>query len=173
MHIYLFNVLNILISMKIEKHLIMKEQVKITELEETRSRFNIALLGTETNGQLSMRVQDVRPGEGTPLHKHTEQAETFHVVSGVFKFQVGDEVVVGEPGFTVHIPKGTAHCFLYEDVGQKENGNLISVLTPGIHDGFIKNIPEAEQNGVPMNELTNMAENFGAEIVGPKLTSQA
>lgn len=148
----------------------MKEQVKITQIEETRNRFNIALLGSETNSQLSMRVQSVKPGEGTPLHFHTEQAETFHVVSGKFKFQVGDEVIVGEPGFTVHIPKGTAHCFLYEDVGQKENGNLISVLTPGIHDGFIKSIPAAESKGVPLNDLIKMAEEHGAKIVGPKLT---
>lgn len=150
----------------------MKEQIKITQKEEMLSRFNIAMLGTETNNQLSMRIQEVKPGEGTPLHLHTEQAETFHVVSGVFTFQASDEIVIGEPGITVHIPKGTPHCFLYNDIGQQENGNLISVLTPGIHDGFIKSIPEAEQQGVPMNELTKMAKGFGAKIVGPKLSPQ-
>lgn len=150
----------------------MKEEIKITPIEAARTRYNIALLGTETNSQLSMRVQDVAPGEGTPLHVHTEQAETFHVVRGIFRFQVSEEIVTGSSGFTVHIPKGIPHCFIYDDVGQQENGHLISVLTPGIHDGFIKNIPEAEQNGMPLNELTKMAENFGAKIVGSKLSVQ-
>jgi len=53
--------------------------VVITEQKETKARFNIALLGSETNEQLSMRVQAVQPGEGTPLHVHVEQAETFDV----------------------------------------------------------------------------------------------
>lgn len=147
----------------------MNDGVVICEKEDMRARFNIALLGAETGGQLSMRVQEVKPGEGTPLHLHEAQAETFHVVAGSFLFQVGEECVRGEPGFTVHIPKQVPHCFLYPDTGKNASGTLISVLTPGIHDGFIKNIPEAEAKGVPMTELTAMALTYGAKIVGGKI----
>ena len=148
----------------------MSNQIIVTQAEETRARYNVALLGEETSGQLSLRVQDVKPGEGTPLHIHTEQAETFHVVSGTFRFRAGDDELTGGPGFTVHIPKNTPHCFRYE--GKESNGQLISVLTPGIHDGFIRNVPQAEQAGMPMTELTEMAEQFGVKIIGPKLSPQ-
>lgn len=145
----------------------MQHKIAMTKSEDTQARHHIALLGEETNQQLSLRVQDIVPGQGTPLHAHVEQAETFHVVAGTFRFQVGEEVVIGRPGFSVHIPKGTPHCFLYE--GKEDNGQLISILTPGIHDGFIRNIPEAEQQGAPMSELSAMAETFGAKILGPGL----
>lgn len=149
----------------------MNSQLITTNTEIAKARHQIALLGSETNQQLSLRVQDVVPGEGTPLHIHTEQAETFHVVSGTFRFRVNDDEIVGEPGFTVHIPKGTPHAFLYE--GQTQNGQLISILTPGKHDGFIQNIPEAQAAGASMDELTNMAEAYGAKIIGPRLQAKA
>lgn len=145
----------------------MTDSVVITEIEETKARHNVALLGAETGQQLSLRVQEIAPGEGTPLHKHVDQAETFHVVKGTFRFRAGDQEVIGTPGFTVHIPKGTPHCFLYE--GQKENGQLISVLTPGIHDGFILNVPEAQQQGASMEALIELSAQHGVEILGPKL----
>ena len=146
----------------------------ITDASLSQSRYHIALLGEETAGQLSLRVQDVEPGYGTPLHLHQDQAETFHVVKGTFRFRAGDTELTGTPGMTIHIPKNTPHCFLYEgpaadsDITDRQ-GQLISILTPGIHDGFIRNIPEAQENGVAMNELTRMASTYGAEILGPGL----
>lgn len=149
----------------------MSAKVIIRDIETTKARHNIALLGEETQQQLSLRVQEVSPGEGTPLHLHNEQAETFHVVDGEFLFQVGDTKVHGKPGLSVHIPKGTPHCFLYPDTGQRHNGKLISVLTPGIHDGFINEIPKAESNGASSEELSQLAEQHGAKILGPKITA--
>ncbi|WP_261844832.1 cupin domain-containing protein [Aliamphritea ceti] len=149
----------------------MSQSVVITQPETTLARYNIALLGEETSEQLSLRVQNVKPGEGTPLHIHTDQAETFHVISGTFRFRAGNDELTGGPGFTVHIPKNTPHSFIFED--KANNGQLISVLTPGIHDGFIRNIPEAEANGTSMEELSQMAETFGAKIIGPKLTPKS
>ena len=149
----------------------MRNAVVMTTKEETESRHNVALYGSETNGQFSLRVQEVAPGEGTPLHIHVEQAETFHVVSGTFRFRVGDKEVIGKPGFTVHIPKGTPHCFLYD--GATENGQLISVLTPGINDGFIAEVPVAQENGASNEAQAEIAERFGTQIIGPGLEPTA
>lgn len=146
----------------------MNTDVVITDVEDTKARHNVALLGSETNQQFSLRVQEVSCGDGTPLHIHTDQAETFHVVSGSFRFRVGDDEIVGHPGFTVHIPKGIAHSFLYE--GQQEKGQLISILTPGINDGFIQTVPAAQAKNVPQDELVAIAEQFGTTIIGPALS---
>ncbi len=140
----------------------------ITDIERTRARHNVALLGAETDQQLSLRVQEVAPGEGPPLHMHHDQAETFHVMSGTFRFRVGDQEMTAGPGLTVHVPKGTPHSFIYE--GLQANGQLISILTPGLHDGFIRNIPQAQACGASNDELAAMAERYGATIIGPGLT---
>lgn len=145
----------------------MIENVVVTEVKDAKARNEVALLGRETAQQLSLRVQEIVPGEGTPLHMHVDQAETFHVISGSFRFRVNDEEVIGTPGFTVHIPKGTPHAFLYE--GQTEKGQLISILTPGVHDGFIQHIPEAQAAGASLDELMTLAQTYGAKIIGPGL----
>jgi quercetin dioxygenase-like cupin family protein len=146
----------------------MNTDVVITNIEDTKARHNVALLGSETNQQFSLRVQEVSCGDGTPLHIHTDQAETFHVVSGSFRFRVGDDEIIGHPGFTVHIPKGIAHCFLYE--AQHKKGQLISILTPGINDGFIQALPEAQKENASQDELAAIAGQFGTKIIGLALT---
>ena len=141
----------------------MSDKIVTTSAKQTRARHHVALLGRETGGQLSMRVTDTRPGDGTPLHLHRDQAETFHVVRGRFRFQIGDEEVSGGPGFTAHIPKGTPHCFTYLD--DDAPGQLISVLTPGIHDGFIEEVPIAQENGLKGPALAELAKRHGVEIL--------
>ncbi|USE35185.1 cupin domain-containing protein [Endozoicomonas sp. SCSIO W0465] len=147
----------------------MNDKVKIVSEEKTANQLQVALFGVETDSRFSLRISKPKANEGTPLHLHTEQAETFHVVSGDFKFQVGDEIIQSKVGDTFYIPANTPHCFL--NIG-KSQGYLISILTPGIHDGFIKNIPEAQQKGATPDELSILAEQFGVKIIGPGLSSE-
>ena len=133
---------------------------------QTFKRYNAALLGVETAQSLNFRMSCVLPNEGPPLHKHLEQAETFHISKGIFKFHVDGEEFHSEAGSTLFIPKGTPHSYL--NIGDKE-ATLISVLTPGIHDGFILDLAKAEQEGASMEELTALAEQNGTVILGPPL----
>jgi quercetin dioxygenase-like cupin family protein len=145
----------------------MTPSVVITNRADAKARHDIALLGEETNGQISLRVSDIAPGDATPLHIHDDQSETFHVVHGIFRFQIGNTIIEGGPGFTAHIPKQVPHCFRYD--GTVSDGQLISILSPGVHDGFIQKIPEAQKRGVGKDELFNLATQFGAKILGPTL----
>lgn len=142
------------------------KHIKFTTTEETLARHHVALLGSETEQQLNLRVQEVTPGYGQPLHRHLEQSETFHVIRGRFRFRAGDEEVVGEEGFSIFIPNGVPHCFVYEG---DTNGKILSVLTPGTHDEFVLNVPKAQEEGMPKDELAEMALQSGTEILGPGL----
>lgn len=145
----------------------MSSGVVVIGQDDAVKRGDIALLGEESSQQLSMRVQEILPGQSTPLHIHHEQAETFYVVQGEFRFRAGDWEVDGQPGITVHIPKGVPHCFAY--LGRETSGQLISVLTPGIHDGFIRDIPSAQKSGVSPEVLADIAAANGATILGTDL----
>jgi len=138
--------------------------VVLTNADQTINRHNVALLGEETGQQLSLRVQEIPAGYGVPLHSHLEQAETFHIVQGRFLFQVGGEQLEAGPGQSIHVPKGTPHSFRYLD---ELPGQLISVLTPGIHDGFLLHLPEAQAEGASPEEQTRIAAENGVVIHGP------
>lgn len=45
------------------------------------------------------------------LHHHKIKDETFHILEGLVKLELGDEIVVLSPGNTVHVPTGTKHRF--------------------------------------------------------------
>ncbi|CAA0108623.1 Uncharacterised protein [BD1-7 clade bacterium] len=143
----------------------MKTLPKVSKPEQTRERYGIALLGAETGGSLNFRSQEILPNQGTPLHKHIEQDETFHVVTGSFRFIVGEEEIFASDGTTLFVPRGTPHSSL--NIGDT-SAKIISALTPGVHDGFILNIPEAEKAGATRSELSEMAASYGAVILGPK-----
>lgn len=145
----------------------MTKPIVIVESDEAKARQSVALFGSETDGAFSLRVQQSKPGEGTPLHTHDDQAETFHVISGRYRFRAGDEELVGEAGFTLHVPKRVPHCFVYE--GKDVDGQIISIMTPGIHDGFIRDLPTAELKNTTPAELTEMAGQYGVTILGPGL----
>lgn len=133
--------------------------------EKTKERFEVALLGEETGGALIFRSQDVDPDQGTPLHKHIEQDETFHIINGNFRFIVGDEEIFASDGTTLFVPRNTPHSLL--NIGER-SAKLISALTPGVHDGFVLNVPEAEKAGASNEELSEIAGIYGAVILGPK-----
>ena len=145
----------------------MNKEIKVISSEETNKQDQVALYGSDTENRFSLRISKPETNEGTPLHMHKEQSETFHVVSGSFKFQVGNDILFSNVGDTIYIPKKTPHCFL--NIG-KSQGYLISILSPGIHDGFIKEIPKAQKDGVKSKELTELAAQFGVEIIGAKIT---
>ena len=138
---------------------------KISTPEQTRKRYEVALLGEETDKALIFRSQDIAPNQGTPLHKHLEQDETFHVITGDFRFLVGDQEVFASEGTTLFVPRDTPHSLL--NIGT-DTAKLISALTPGIHDGFVLKVPKAEKAGASNEALSNIASNYGAVILGPK-----
>ena len=59
---------------------------------------------------VSFFVVDAAPGEGPALHTHA-YAETFAVLGGRGRFQVGGREVEGVAGDALVVPPGTAHGF--------------------------------------------------------------
>ena len=68
-----------------------------------------------------------RPKQGSLLHQHTREDELFHVVSGFFEIQVGDQCFTGGPGLRVAAPRGVPHR--WTNVGLRK-GQLLSTYSP-------------------------------------------
>ena len=89
--------------------------------------FNVIVSPEQTNGDLAVFAMTAGPGAEPPRHVHTREDETFHVIAGTVRFQVGDEVIVAGPGQTVFAPRNIPHQFNI----LTERANMLTILTPG------------------------------------------
>lgn len=103
----------------------------------------------QTGGSLSMIEQWMRPDVGPPLHVHNVD-EWFFVLEGQMNMQVGDREVIGRPGDSIWIPRGTDHGF-------KTSGEVTHVLN-GYASGGVEQIivglaMPAERRELPPEDL--------------------
>jgi mannose-6-phosphate isomerase-like protein (cupin superfamily) len=127
-------------------------EADITEILATRE---------QTGGALGLFRQTIAPNSGPPLHIHRANDEFFYVVSGEFKFKLGDRIVSAPARSVVFVPRGTAHTF--KNVGTKP-GVLLVGATPG---GFEKMF--AERQGVDTETERKLMKMHSMEVVGPPL----
>ncbi len=126
--------------------------------EHTGAGFSLV----EEIGQLS---------EGTPLHRHPEDDETFYVLEGELTFWLGDDRPVAAPaGSFVHIPKGAAHAFRVDS----ETARYL-IITTAQHERFYRAISEPAQTrslppkaaAMDMEKVEEACEAYKVEILGP------
>lgn len=92
-----------------------------------------------TAGSLAM-YRTVVDGHGPPLHQHTHEDETIHVLDGTMEVTCGEERWAGGPGTTFFMPRGLAHTFRSVE-GPAE---ILFIITPGRLDEFFRRREELE-----------------------------
>ena len=127
-------------------------EADITELLATRE---------QTGGSLGLFRQTIAPKSGPPVHIHRAEDEFFYVVSGEFRFKLGNRIVSAPAGSIVFVPRGIVHTF--QNVGT-EAGVMLAGVTPG---GFEKMF--AERQGVDAETNRTLMKNHNMEFVGPPL----
>jgi mannose-6-phosphate isomerase-like protein (cupin superfamily) len=115
----------------------------------------------QTGGALGLFRQTIAPGSGPPTHLHQMEDEFFCVMSGEFRFRVGDRIVDAPAQTVVFVPRGTAHTFL--NVGT-EPGVLFEGVTPGGLEMMF-----AERQGVDAETSRTLMARHNAVVVGPPL----
>jgi len=115
----------------------------------------------QTGGRLGIFRQTIAPGSGPPTHLHRMEIEFVYVVSGQFKFKVGDRVMSVPIGTFIFLPPNTAHTF--KNIGTNP-GVLLFGVTPG---GFEKMF--AERQGVDADTNERLMEKYHMQVVGPPL----
>ncbi len=102
--------------------------------------------GDETDGMLD--YFEIRVGylEGPPLHVHSVQHETFHVLEGELTVKVGDELVEAKAGDFLFIPKGTVHTYVNL---KHERARAVGNLTPGGFDKFVAELNAYQKSASP------------------------
>ncbi len=131
----------------------------------------------QTGGRFSM-IEEIAPrGEGTPLHVHREDDETFYVIEGELSFYLEDDgPIPASAGSLVHVTGGAVHAYQVDS----ETARYLIITTPQ-HERFFRAAfgdPAPSRTLPPegpldMERIGAAAGEYGVEILGPPPGSRA
>lgn len=147
--------------------------------DEQGFRYRIHLSGRDTSGSFALIEQAGRAGAGSPLHRHTREAETFFVLDGDLDGWSDGEHMVVSAGDTLHLPAGSEHAFRV----RSDTIRFLLLLSPaGLERFFISqgepsdaDTPLPPLPGPPppevMERLVQTLSQYGVTITGPAPTA--
>lgn len=112
------------------------------------------LVTGENTRHTSMFDWTVPVGFSTGLHVHRVQEETFYVIEGECRWQIGEEVVQAGPGTYVFIPPGVPHNIA--NASDKPARMIMTVSPPG-HEHYFEELARLLAAGGPP-DAANIAE---------------
>jgi quercetin dioxygenase-like cupin family protein len=141
-------------------------------------RLRLSLTGQDTGGSLALLEHVGRRGTGTPLHRHTREAETFIVLDGDLDGWSDEDHTVLSAGDTLFLPAGSEHAFRV----RSDTARFLVLITPAGFEQFIVTTgtpsePDAELPPVPgppppeaVERLAQILSKYGVSITGPPPT---
>ena len=140
------------------------------------SLYRIRARAADTGGAIGLVEPTLYRGFGPPLHVHRGEDEAFYVLEGEIRFLVRVEVFVGGPGRWVWAPRGVPHTFTVES----ETARALILFTPGGFERMFEvgGVPVSESSDPPpqdydVEDTVAVSEQFGLEIVGPRLLTRS
>jgi quercetin dioxygenase-like cupin family protein len=136
------------------------------------SLVRIRASGSDTAGRLALLEHHAERGYGSPVHRHLADEETFFVIEGELRVEVGGEAHCAAAGAVAFLPRQLPHAFVVTSA----QAWYLTLHTPAGFDGFVHAAgspatgsattpPDAPLPGP--DELAAIASSFGIEIVGP------
>ncbi|MDV3123934.1 cupin domain-containing protein [Mycobacterium sp. 21AC1] len=128
--------------------------------------------GDSTSGHLDLLEHHGERGYGSPLHRHLAEEETFFVLDGELRVEVGGEAHSAGPGAVAFLPRQLPHAF----VVTSPYARFLTLHTPGGFDRFTVTVgtpaedtPTMPPDDVPTDPaaLAAIASSYGIEILGP------
>lgn len=90
-------------------------------------------------------------GLAAPMHRHSREDEYSFILEGRWGFQLGDEVVYGEPGDLVYKPRGVWHSFWNASDGP---ARLLEIISPSGFEHYFDELSTLlEQHGMERMDL--------------------
>jgi len=141
-------------------------------------RLRVPLQGQDTSGSFALIEQAGRRGTGSPMHRHTREAETFFILEGDLDGWAGNNHTVVSAGDTLYLPAGEDHAFRV----RSDTARFLVLITPaGLEHFFLEGgtptEPDAELPAAPgppppeaVERLAQEAARYGVTVTGPPPT---
>jgi mannose-6-phosphate isomerase-like protein (cupin superfamily) len=99
-------------------------------------RTEIHLASGDTGGAFCLLVDEPPMSWSLPAHRHSNEAETLHVLEGDFEIVIDGKRSRLSTGETVHIPRGAVHSS--SNVGRQTGRRLILFSPAGLERFFLE-----------------------------------
>ena len=94
----------------------------------------------------SMFDWTIPSGFATGLHVHRVQEETYYVLDGVCRWQVGDKTIHATPGTYLFIPPGVPHNIAN---GSDKPARVLMTVSPPGHERYFEELAMLAAKGAP------------------------
>jgi quercetin dioxygenase-like cupin family protein len=124
--------------------------------------------GGETGGALTVWESTAAPGEGPPLHLHSNEHEFMYVLEGRLRFRLGETDHTAPTGSFVFVPRGVPHT--WQNAGD-DDARILFVFTPASPgmERFFERSAELPEDTRMAEAFKTLASDAGMEVVGPPL----
>ena len=96
--------------------------------------------GADADGRFGLIEHPIIPrGLAAPMHLHTREDEYSFILQGRWGFQLGDDIVYGEPGDLVYKPRNVWHSFWNDS---DEPGRLLEIISPSGFEHYFVELAE-------------------------------
>ncbi len=123
---------------------------------------DIKISGKDTGEQLAMFEYIGYEKIGPSLHVHLFQDEVFYVVEGNYRFVVGDETIMMNPGDTIFLPRNIPHTWIQ----LTDKGKLVYFVQPaGKAEEFFRTMNSLKHTPTK-DEVDKIHEACGMKVKG-------
>jgi quercetin dioxygenase-like cupin family protein len=125
---------------------------------------NFKVSGNDTNEGLFALEQTFHAKGGPPRHLHPHQDEWFFVIEGTFRFEIGEDSRILQPGDSVLAPRNLPHVWAFAGGG---TGKMLVSFTPaGKMEAFFNHI--AADHSMPP-QTPQLWSAYDMQLLGPPL----
>jgi quercetin dioxygenase-like cupin family protein len=126
-------------------------------------RTEIHLTSEDTRGAFCLLVDEPPAGWSLPPHRHSNEAETIHIVEGEFAIEIDGERSRLSRGETVHVPRRAIHSSA--NIGAQRGRRVVLFSPAGMERFFLDaGVPTAESE-VDLRAALASAVRHGWEFV--------
>ncbi|MEQ8364521.1 MAG: cupin domain-containing protein [Cyclobacteriaceae bacterium] len=97
----------------------------------------VKLSSEDTNGELSIVEDKIKPGFFLPRHHHKIMTEVFYILEGEVELIFDDESIICRPGDTITVPPNVWHA-----ARCKEGGKMLTLFKNGQFDLYLKRLSQ-------------------------------
>lgn len=127
-------------------------------------RTEVHLTSAQSGGALCLLIDEPPAGWRLPPHRHSNEAETIHVLAGRFELDIDGERVALGAGDTAHVPVGAPHSG--GNVGS-ETGRRVVIFSPAGVEGFFLEVGKTRPDeAFGEMEVLAAARRFGWDFLG-------